>query len=375
MKKIYNIILMFILMISLNGCKSNKSLDYSNLEVTLEMESMFKEAFSNSIDPYIEENISLDNIKLLDYYGKIGKAYVVSMDSEYSKEPYNVVPHNIHQETIEKMRFAYDKYNNKVYIVYENELYTPSLAYDGDIINLDNLCNIFALHTSGKNDFTKKDYNMIFNVLESKGYYLPEFTLKQYYGHYNDYTIVSFYEEELPLPPIGLVSKAKDYIYNFYFEYNDYSEQIRFINKEEIKSFWDMKYYYKIPVSNVIDVFEIHTNSEDIDEELVETLLYPFFRYCLNHNSCFTYDIEYDDMYLKHYYGEYNGSYIYSFYTSRNLKTYKIEELENKDEIIAVQEFLDSLIHVLNNGTLYTLTEAVDNGIISKDIEQEVLSK
>jgi len=128
--------------------------------------AMFKTAYANSFAEDIE--IDLNNITVLDYFSMIGDAHIVSITSSYLE---TACPNDVYHEAIEGMQFRYDNATgvygtHKVYIIYNEVLYTAESAYEERIIDFDGLCKIFGLHTTKTATFNQTSYNQLKSFLE-----------------------------------------------------------------------------------------------------------------------------------------------------------------------------------------------------------------
>ena len=58
---------------------------------------------------------------------------------------------------------------NLIYgIIYNDKLYTAKEAYEQNIIDLNALCVVFGIHTSGLETFNEKDYNAVKGYINNK---------------------------------------------------------------------------------------------------------------------------------------------------------------------------------------------------------------
>ena len=346
----------------INDLDPSKKLTNVDLDISKELADKFKSAYANSISEYVDV-VDLNNIEILDCYGKIGNAYIVSMTDSYPK----AYPNGAYIEYVENMEFRYDIRNN-VYIVYKNALYTAKEAYEKSIITFDNLCTIFGLHTAKLDTFNKEDYDKLNACIEL--IYQEEaelYQLARYYGEYNGYSVVSYNYLGMQYDVV-----AYNYINKLEFSYGYQSNYIRFMNKTEMYSINQALSKGIITNQDVYDIFEIHTKSQQVDDDLVETLLTPAYELCLKYKDDFYEELKYEKFYLTKYYGKYGNSYIYSLcapWIKSSSTAPTTEEMDIMDYGFA------KIAYVLNDGKIYTLNQAKEEGMITEEIVQEIEDK
>lgn len=312
MKKLIAIMLVIFCITFCFGC--NSQIYNSNLNLSEELSDSFKMSYANSILQYIE-TVDLNEIEILDYYGSIGDAHLVSIKSSYLGSYLNgeyVYPNGAYIDQVEKMQFRYD-IGNKVYIIYNDILYTAKEAYENKIINFNNLCLVFGIHTSKIDTFSENSYRKLENCMklvykDESGLYL----LEKYYGDYNGYSIVSY--GYLGTQPCVTSS---DNINKLRFTYGYESNHIRVMNNTNMYSIHQALDEKIITNNDLYDLFMLHTGSEEVNENLVNKLLTPAYELCLKYAENLDRPLTLDDFYLTKYYGKYGDNYIYSLTTPR----------------------------------------------------------
>ena len=324
---------------------------------------MFKTAYASSFKEDIE--IDLNNIEILDYFGMIGDAHIVSMNSSYLSEGY---PDGAYYQSVEGMVFRYDT-TYKVYIIHNEKLYSAKSAYENNIINFNALCKIFGLHTSKIDTFNDMVYDTLKSSMElNESKYADLYELNKYYGQYNGYYAVSyrFLGEQ--------ACAAFEVRYNnLNFSYGYQTERIRLMNETEMYTLDEALDKGIITEKDLYELFNIHTKSEGVNEDLVNYLLTPVYELCLKYKEDFAEEFTFDDFSLEKYYGKYGESYIFSlqFMNPFNYKNTTATE----DEIEIMKHYFSKMAYVLNDGKLYTLDQAVNAGLLDMEIKKEITNK
>ena len=127
-----------------------------------------------------------------------------------------------------------------------------------------------------------------------------------------------------------------------------------------------------ITKQDVYDIFEIHTKSQQIDDDLVETLLTPAYELCLKYKDDFYEELKYEKFYLTKYYGKYGNSHIYSL-NAPDIKSSSTTPTAEEMEIMRYG--FAKIAYVLNDRKIYTLDQAKKEGIIIEEIVQEIEDK
>ena len=322
----------------------------------------FKTAYANSISEYVE-SINMDQIRIADYFGQIGNAHIVSIKSSY----YGKYPNGVYGNIVEKMQFRYDT-GNKVYLIYNDKLFTAKEAYERNIIDFNGLCKVFGIHTSKLTTFNAQAYYTLDEYIKNQ--YKEEadlYTLAGYYGEYNSYYAVSY-----SYSGMQACVTFEERSNNLLFGYGYQSSRIRFINNSEMYSINQALSQNIITDEDVYDIFEIHTGSEEVSGNLIKELLTPAYELCLKYEADFNRKITFDSFSLKEYYGKYGESYIYSLDTT----CWIISNTSATEEELDIMRYgFSEMAYVLNNGKLYTLDKAIELGIIESSVEDEIMAK
>ena len=144
------------------------------------------------------------------------------------------------------------------------------------------------------------------------------------------------------------------------------------MNKTEMYSINQALSYGIITNQDVYDIFEIHTKSQQVDDDLVETLLTPAYELCLKYKDDFYEELKYEKFYLTKYYGKYGNSYIYSL-SAPWIKS--SSTAPTAEEMDIMNHGFTKIAYVLNDGKIYTLNQAKEKGIITEEIVQEIEDK
>lgn len=351
MKKLITCFSLVLCVLLLASCAPIEELYYSifvnnqrynnDVKLTAELEDAFKDAFLNAA---LEEDSSYDSerVKILDYYGTIGKAHVVRFvgrcpgKNTYSK--------------IEGMEFIS---SGTVYLIYKDTLYTIESAYEEKIINFDNLCRLFGINCSGKDTFNKKTYNKLYDQFKSEN---PEdydqYELLGYYGEYNGYSVVRY-------DFMGVKSAAIvwEYCHNLKFKHGHSSNTYSVMDGKNNTVSLSRAYENGIlTLENVIDLFEKHTSSADLSESLLNDVLSSIENMCENYpiEEKFTYGYSIDK-----YYGQYGDVHI--FYLDI------IFRAENHDMLLNPRG-----PRVFDGENIYTMDEALELGLITEEIKYQI---
>lgn len=328
----------------------------------IDLSEMFKTAYANSFPKDME--IDLNNIEVVEYYGMIGDAHIVSMDSSYLGKEY---PNDAYNETVEGMEFRYDR-SYKVYIIYNETLFSAKAAYENRIIDFNSLCKIFGLHTSNLTTFHTEAYNAVQSTMKAEGKELDDYELSRYYGTYSGFHAIS-------LNFLGMQAAVcfEENVGQLHFEYGYESNRIRFMNGTESYTPDEAFENGIITQEDLYDLFEIHTKSQEIDEALVAQLLTPAYELCSKYPDAFDRDIVFERFYLTKYYGQYGDSHILGLYTSCWIKSDFTAATPEETEVMKYG-FCDSA-YVLYDGKMYTLGQALEQGIITEEIKAEITLK
>lgn len=369
MKKVIVLILMVFSIAFCFGCNGNEY-NNSNLNISEELSSSFKIAYANSISQYME-SVDLNEIEIIDYYGTIGDAHLVSIKSSYLGSYLNdkyVYPNGAYIDQVEKMEFRYD-IGYKVYIIYNDILYTAKEAYNKKIINFDNLCMIFGIHTSKIDTFNESSYRKLENCMKLSYKEKSDlYVLEKYYGEYNGYSVVSYGYQGMQL-----CVSSKDIINRLVFEYGYESNHIRVMNDTNMYSMHRALNENIITNEDIYYLFKLHTGSEEVNENLVNKLLTPAYELCLKYSEDFDRELTLDSFYLDKYYGKYGDSFIYSLYS---VCWINFTSTSATPEEIEIMEYgFSQMAYVLNENKLYTLNQAIELGIVDAKIQAEITAK
>lgn len=378
MKKIFFIILCLFSFIILIGCdntlnSNNKNnndeytLNKDNLTLTDELNNIFKEAYIKSIT-IEDEEINLNSISILDYYGKIKDSYLVSIIGGNI----NKYPNDAYIQTVENMEFRYDM-KTRVYIINNQNLYTAKEAYEAKLINFDNLCLIFGLHTSKLDTFNTEKYNIAKKgfeknldeeLLEEEAYEL--FELARYYGEYNGHIALSYNF-------LGGESCVifEEKVSNLTFSYGYQTNRIRFINEDEVYFLEDALENNIINKDQLYELFKLHTRGELLNDELVETLIAPAYALYIKYQDYCITEPEYVFFYITNYFGKYGDSYIFSL-NGPWISHTNIPATPEEKEIM--EYGFSSMAYVLNNENFYTLDQALRLEIITEEIKEKIVT-
>lgn len=327
----------------------------------IDLSEMFKTAYANSFPKDME--IDLNNIEVVEYYGMIGDAHIVSMDSCYLDDAY---PNDAYIESIEDMEFRYDR-SYKVYIVYKEALFTAKAAYENKIIDFNSLCKLFGLHTAKSGTFDAEAYQVVKATLKSQLENADSYELDRYYGEYN-----GFYAISLNFLGGQAAVCFEENVGQLHFEYGYESNRIRFMNGTESYTLDEAFENGIITQEDLYDLFEIHTKSQEINQALVTQLLTPAYELCLKYKHDFNREVVFERFYLSKYYGQYGDNQIYTLRSSCYLSGSTSATAEER-EVIGIG--FGSMAYVLNGGKLYTLGQALEQGIITEEIKAEITQK
>ena len=320
-------------------------------ELTEDLKNTFVSAYIKSISHKIE-TVDENNIIINKYYGTIGKAHIVSMYDKYSE----VYPNDAYTEKIKNFEFSFT-YTTNTYVIFDGVLYTPKQAFEEKIINFSDLCLLFGLHTSGLDTFTKNDYDNIMNVINDKELNL----ISKYYGKYNGHCAVSMFY-------LGLQTEVvfEETHEGITFSYGTFSSRIRLISENGEHTIKTALENNVITKEDLYDLFEMHTKSAEINDQIIETILTAAYNLCLKYKEDFMKEVKYEDCELYKYYGKYDDSYIFDIHSYNWINFTKTDATE--EEIIILQYGFSAGPYVLNNGVIYTLYGAVNKGIITEEL-------
>lgn len=359
------IVLTTLILLMLVACDNNTVENKTDVSgniiytYTTSQELEFKNAYLNSISQHTDVELSIDGIELIQYYGKVGRGDAVKMTNVYRTKP-----HMVHNEVIEKFHFRYDHGGNQVYLIFDDQLYTGKSAFEEDLINKEELLTLFLFNSFSINNLNYSEIQDIENRLGNESELEDgNYIFTRYYGKYNGFHAIT-------LENINSFTVCEDeYIENLHFQYPYPGSHIRLINGQEMYTIKEAYRKGHIQLEDIYKLFEKHTNSPDVSEELVTTLLKPAFDIHKDYISDYTMDI----LYLDKYYGLYQDCHIFSFHSTEWLAKYYTE---STNKVLDALRYGGSAYEfVLYEETLYTLKEAIDKGIIDPEIEDIIISK
>ena len=328
----------------------------------IDLSEMFKTAYANSFPKDME--IDRDNIEVVEYYGMIGDSHIMSMDSCYLDDAY---PNDAYIESVEDMEFRYDL-SYKVYVVHEDTLFTAKAAYEKKIIDFNSLCKLFGLHTAKLDTFDAKAYQVVKATMKSQLENADSYELDRYYGEYNGFHAVS-------LNFLGSQAAIcfEENVGHLRFQYGYESNRIRFISDSKIYTLNEAFDQGIITGEDLYNLFALHTKSESIDEALVNQLLTPAYELCLKYPDAFDREVVFDRFHLTKYYGQYGDSHIFGLFTSCWIKSDFAAATPEETEVMKYG--FSDIAYVLHDGKLYTLDQALEQGIITEEIKAEIMQK
>jgi len=329
-------------------------------ELTEEMAQIFKDAYFEPIAQV--PTVDYNGIEIINYFGTIREVHLVSYRTPY----YDTYPNGAYIDIVENMEFRYDR-TQKVYLIYNEKLYTAKEAYEMNIINFNELCKVFGIHTSGLATFNADIYYKLDRQM--KALYEVEsylYLLTKYYGEYGDYTAVSYHYRGGQA-----AATAQDCVNNLLFSYGYSSDYIRFMNEEKTYSIQTALTNNIITKENLYDIFEIHTASDNVDENLVRQLLTPAYEMSLKYKEYFYETFTFDSFYLSKYYGKYGDNYVFALSAPWIKSNAPIPE---EDMDMMAHGFAD-IAYVLRDGKIYSLYSGILLGIFDKSYEVEILAK
>lgn len=351
MKKLITCLTVMLCVILLVSCAQVEALYYgifvnnqeynNNVELSSELESAFLDAFLQSALEK-EKTFDISQIKILNYYGTIGKAHIVQFNK--------ACPGQDQHSRIENMDFR--GYSNPVYLIFEDTLYTIKSAYEQKIINFDNLCRLFGINFSGKDTFNKEKYEKLQQQFKRDN---PDeydlYYLLGYYGEYNGYSVVTY-----NYMGVKLGVTFTEICYGLAFEHGYRSNLFRIMNGENLYSIKEAFENGILTLENLLDIFEIHTHSAELSESLFNQTMSCIENMCENYpiEEAFTYGYN-----LHKYYGQYGDVHI--FYIDI------IFRAENYDMLAWLQG-----PRVFDGEKFYTLDEAVELGLITEEIKSQI---
>lgn len=321
--------------------------------------AMIKSAYADSIK-YAVDSVDLDGVRVVNYYGKLDNVHVANVASSYSE-----YPNNAYIQSVRDMEFRY-YLATRVYVFYNGKLYTAKEAYEQEIITFNTLCKIFGIHTSGLDTFSEDDYNKLKACASLKWpTSADKYELKTYYGEYNGYLAVSYNYQ-------GMQADVcfDEYVENLAFGYGYESSRIRLMSETEMYDIGEAFENGVITKEDLYDIFELHVG-EKVNEELINMMITPAYELCMKYKDDFAKVPEFGSFHLTVYYGKYGDSYIFGLNSDYfgNL----VSATEEEKELMRYGNFSGE--YVLNNGKLYTLEQALEAGIITEEIKQDVMIK
>lgn len=319
-------------------------------ELTEDLKNTFVSAYVKSLTHEIE-TVDENNIFIDKYYGTIGKAHIVSMHDNYS----DVYPNDAYIEKIKNLEFGFI-YTTNTYVIFNGVLYTPKQAFEEKIINLSDLCLLFGLHTAGLDTFTINDYNNIMSHFGSGSN-----SISVYYGKYNGYCAVTLSYSGMQAAVI-----FEENYHGLTFSYGYQSSRIRLINKGAKYTLDTALENNVISKENLYDLFEMYSKSAEINDQIIEKILTAAYNLCLKYKDNFWGELKFEDLGLTKYYGKHGASHIFDMESS-NLITFPEAELTSSEKVI-LQWGFNTGPYVLNNNVLYTIYGALDKGIITEEL-------
>ena len=350
MKKLITFLVLTLCVLLLASCAQVEALYYcifvnnqeynNNVELSPELESTFLDAFLQSALEK-EKTFDISQIKILNYYGTIGKAHIVQFN--------RACPTQSSGARIENMDFR----GRNVYIVHKNTLYSIENAYEQKIINFDNLCRLFGIIFSGKDTFNKEKYEKLqqqFKRNNPDDYDMYE--LLGYYGEYNGYSVVRYDYMGMKYAAI-----AWEYCHAFKFKHGHYSNVYIVMDGEN--NMFSLNQAYEngiLTLENVMDLFEKHTSSADLSESLLNDVLSCIENVCENYpiEEKFTYGYSIDK-----YYGQYGDAHIFDLDIIFRAENYDMLSWWNGP-------------YVFDGETIHTMDEAVERGLITEEIKSQI---
>ena len=204
--------------------------------------------------------------------------------------------------------------------------------------------------------------------MKADGKETDDHELSRYYGEYNGFHAVS-------LNFLGGQAAVcfEESVGHLRFEYGYQANRIRFMNGTESYTLGEAFENGIITQEDVYTLFQFHTKSQTTDEALMRQLLTPAYELCLKYKDDFDRDVDFDCFYLKKYYGQYGNSHIYALHASCWIRSSSTSA--TPEEIEVMEYGFSSIAYVLNDGKLYTLDQALNRGIISEAIKNEIREK
>lgn len=314
-------------------------------------------AYNNTAIP--GENTDISLVDVSKYYGRIGKAHIVSFNMR--------CPGKDSANRVEKLRFYY--YPNYIYIIYNDALYTICEAYENEIIDFNNLCFLFGINSFGKTTFNKDNYDKIFKSLQTTYPEEPDmFEIDEYYGEYNGYSALSFNY-------LGgqYCVTFQESCANLYFEYGYKSSRIRFVSEENIYFIKDAMELGIISREDLMEIFKLHTKSAEFDEALLDSLLTPVYDIIQRNNPTDT-EYKYEYLSLVKYYGKFGDSHIFTVHLNHQT-VFDIGSWELSDDFELIKYIVLSYGDgpcVWNDGKVYPIDKAVELGLITEEVKQNI---
>ena len=359
MKKLITCFSLVLCVLLLVSCAPLEELYYSifvnnqnynnDIEVTAEKEMAFLNAYHKAAIE-VDKSFDINQVKILNYYGTIGKAHVVQFNK--------ACPGQIRYSQIEGMEFS--GYSKLVYIIHKNTLYTIENAYEQNIINFDNLCRLFGINFSGKDTFNKKKYEKLqkqFKLNHPDDYDMYE--LLGYYGEFNGYSVVTYKYGGLQFDSI-----CWSLCNGLAFRHGYSTNGFRIMNGENLYSLDGAFKNGILTLENILDIFEIHTHSAELSESLLNQTLSCLKKTCdeypIQNNVCYNYWIE-------KYYGQYADVHIFDVFVH---SSYYNEENITSDDLKKLLSMNGK--YAFDGEKFYTLDEAVELGLITEEIKSQI---
>ena len=357
MKKIITCLALILCVFLLVSCAQVEALYYcifvnnqeynNNVELSPELESTFLDAFLQSALEK-EKTFDISQIKILNYYGTIGKAHIVQFN--------RACPTQSSGARIEKMDFR----GRNVYIVHKNTLYSIKNAYEQKIINFDNLCRLFGINFSGKDTFNKEKYEKLqqqFKRDNPDDYDMYE--IIGYYGEYNGYSVLTYNY----LGGQYCVSCTES-CYGLSFEHGYRSNLFRIMNGENLYSIKEAFENGILTLENLLDIFQIHTHSAELSESLFNQTMSCLKKVCDEHPIQ---DNVYYNYWIEKYYGQYDDVHIFNLYVHTCYINEENITVGDTKFLLYMQGF-----YAFDGDKFYTLDEAVELGLITEEIKSQI---
>ena len=359
MKNLIRCLTLTICMLLLVSCAQIEAIYYSifvnnqrynsNVELTSELEASFIDSYFNAALE-AEKTFDISQIKILNYYGAIGKAHIVKFNK--------ACPGQVQYSIIEGMKFI--GYSQPVYLIFEDTLYTIEDAYEQKIINFDNLCRLFGINSSGKDTFNKEKYEKLsqqIKLIHPDEYELYYFL--GYYGEYNGYSVVTYDYR-------GLKDNVTcwEICYGLSFRHGDASNTFMIMNGENLYFLNGAFENGILTLENVLEIFEIHTRSAKLSESLLNQTL-----------SCLKKTFEeqpiekeaYYSCQIEKYFGQYGDVHIFNIFLYSRYYDEENVTVEDRKLLLSMHGN-----YAFDGENFYTLDEAVELGLITEETKSQI---